>query len=346
MKYKVGDKVKIHGVADHRKRYNGKVVTIKSINPNSNLNFKLAPHYGVGECYIFYENELAPVNSQKIVITTDGTETLARLYDGKTVIKTATAKCSSDDTFDFDTGAKIAFDRLNERTLTKSLRKLSEALQNIKVPKIDFNVKKKPLKIEVGKKYVLKPFDEVNSLGISRYIWKDISSQYVEVLKIDGGNVLAKSYNGLKWWFCNKSFEKEYVEEKPFKFEVGKQYKYDDCVIEITDARRNDPYSPVYKYKDVKGDTLGMKHFAENSFFANKLTHYEPPKYYNGKVVCVEKSADYMAYTIGKVYEFKDGRVKIDNGNIIPAAGQKPVSSVDEWNNDPDTYAKFIPFVE
>lgn len=49
---------------------------------------------------------------QKIVITADGNVTLARMYDGKTVIKSATAKCSPDDKFDFATGARIAFDRL------------------------------------------------------------------------------------------------------------------------------------------------------------------------------------------------------------------------------------------
>ena len=48
----------------------------------------------------------------KIVITTDGVETLARLYDGKKVVKTATAKCSPADKFSFETGAKIAFERL------------------------------------------------------------------------------------------------------------------------------------------------------------------------------------------------------------------------------------------
>ena len=51
-------------------------------------------------------------NNQKIVITTDGTETLARLYEGKKVIKSATAKCSPDDTFDFKNGVEIAFNRL------------------------------------------------------------------------------------------------------------------------------------------------------------------------------------------------------------------------------------------
>lgn len=48
----------------------------------------------------------------KIVITTDGVTTTAKMYDGKNVVKTATAKCSPDDEFNFETGAKIAFDRL------------------------------------------------------------------------------------------------------------------------------------------------------------------------------------------------------------------------------------------
>ena len=52
------------------------------------------------------------VDTQKIVITTDGKETLARLYDGDKVIKSATAKCNPGDTFDFATGAKLAFKRL------------------------------------------------------------------------------------------------------------------------------------------------------------------------------------------------------------------------------------------
>ena len=121
MKYKVGDKVKIHGVTDHRSKYNGIEGTIKSINPNGGSAYFSKTHYGVkgGEPYIFYETELAPAktaNNKKIVITTDGKETLARLYEDGKVVKKATAKCSPDDTFDFNVGAKLAFERLtNEK---------------------------------------------------------------------------------------------------------------------------------------------------------------------------------------------------------------------------------------
>ena len=49
---------------------------------------------------------------QKIIITTNGKTTKARLFDGKELIKSAEAKCHPNDDFDFEIGAKLAFDRL------------------------------------------------------------------------------------------------------------------------------------------------------------------------------------------------------------------------------------------
>lgn len=64
------------------------------------------------------------VQDQKIVITTDGEEIHATLYEDKKPIKTAKAKCSPDDTFDFATGAKLAFERL--------MGEAKEAPENVK----------------------------------------------------------------------------------------------------------------------------------------------------------------------------------------------------------------------
>ena len=50
-----------------------------------------------------------------IVITSDGKTTTATMREGKKVIKTATATCSDKDTFDYDEGARIAFERLQWR---------------------------------------------------------------------------------------------------------------------------------------------------------------------------------------------------------------------------------------
>lgn len=47
-----------------------------------------------------------------IVITSDGVTTTATRRIGKTIQATATAKCNPGDAFDFDEGARIAFERL------------------------------------------------------------------------------------------------------------------------------------------------------------------------------------------------------------------------------------------
>ena len=65
-----------------------------------------------GHCRFGYVCDFELIQNQKIVITADGRETLARLYEGNKVIKSATAKCNPEDTFDFKVGAKLAFDRL------------------------------------------------------------------------------------------------------------------------------------------------------------------------------------------------------------------------------------------
>lgn len=51
-------------------------------------------------------------SNDKVVITTDGVTTTATLYSKNTKIRTATAKCSPDDEFDFAVGAKLAMERL------------------------------------------------------------------------------------------------------------------------------------------------------------------------------------------------------------------------------------------
>ena len=51
-------------------------------------------------------------NNQEIHITTDGKTTYAVLKQNGKVLSRSEAKCHPDDKFDFETGAKIALDRL------------------------------------------------------------------------------------------------------------------------------------------------------------------------------------------------------------------------------------------
>ena len=62
----------------------------------------------------FNERDLTLITpeAQSIHITTDGTTTHAVLKDGKSVVKRSKAVCAPSDVFDFETGARVAFDRL------------------------------------------------------------------------------------------------------------------------------------------------------------------------------------------------------------------------------------------
>lgn len=124
MKYKVGDKVRIvskwgKGCYQNKEgrmdKWLGKVMTVRYVGKSwYEMVEDTEENIGGGWCWM--ECSIAGLACEKkIVITTDKVETLASLYEGNKVIKTATAKCSPDEPFNFETEATIAFDRLFEK---------------------------------------------------------------------------------------------------------------------------------------------------------------------------------------------------------------------------------------
>jgi hypothetical protein len=55
----------------------------------------------------------------------------------------------------------------------------------------------------------------------------------------------------------------------------------------------------------------------------------EKPKYYNGKMVCVGNGGYYW-WTVGKIYEYKDGIVTADDGDKYPGRGEEPYRDAEE----------------
>ncbi len=98
MNFKVGDK--------GMKKYCGKEFIVE-FDGNNSYTLKNA------NCWNFTDDMLYSAKSEnKILITVDGDKTLARLYENNKIIKTAEARCYPEDEFDFETGAKLAFERL------------------------------------------------------------------------------------------------------------------------------------------------------------------------------------------------------------------------------------------
>lgn len=123
MKYKVGDRVNTcFGV--------GTVVFVKETGCPYLIKHN---HWGGGHngniglggvdklklrgnhCFWMHESDLTKVANHKVIITTDGINVTARLKEDGIEIKKAIAKCNPQDTFDFEVGAKLAFERLFEK---------------------------------------------------------------------------------------------------------------------------------------------------------------------------------------------------------------------------------------
>lgn len=114
MKFKVGDKVIAKKNAPYYITTNGwKGVIIKAYE-NDNIRVKGRGTYEKNVDFLVKSSyfDLDTECNQKIVITSDGKTTLARLYQNNSVVKTAEAKCSPEDEFDFNLGATIALLRL------------------------------------------------------------------------------------------------------------------------------------------------------------------------------------------------------------------------------------------
>lgn len=117
MKFKVGDKVRIldgsnlkycrGGYVSDMKNYVGKVCTTSEMCKH--IEGRPDGYRLKDECYSWDERALELVEPESIVIYRKDNKVIA--FD-KSTGKTATARCDPADTFDFMTGAKLAFERL------------------------------------------------------------------------------------------------------------------------------------------------------------------------------------------------------------------------------------------
>lgn len=113
-KFKVGDRVKIvsnPGRWAHCLSV-GSCARVSKVD-NTDNSLEVTGDLNGHSCaqWVGFE-DVATLELQKIVVTSDGETTTARLFSGKELVKSATAKCSPSDEFVFETGAVLALDRL------------------------------------------------------------------------------------------------------------------------------------------------------------------------------------------------------------------------------------------
>lgn len=315
-KFKVGDKV-IGNNPDRylytKKGWKGVVKDVNSYgnisvmgqgNPSHNQMFHgLEPQY-------FDLVKTEEKTEEKIVITHDGKTTTATKYceDGSKV--TATARCAPEDDFDFRVGAEIAMGRLVD--------KLVFAKHNIirvvfREGEQAYSYKTRMNTAKVGMKIVV-------PVGKSR---KEVTATVVEIIP-------GAKYNGE--YAMSAMTEIDIVEKvstvEVAGFKVGDRVNYNGhngTIICIQDLCRGTA-TPVgvefdtwhgawhncdgFRLADGKHGTTGRCKWCE----PEQLKHIELSKYYNGKVVCVESERDY--FTVGKIYTFKNGTIRDDDGDL------------------------------
>lgn len=88
-----------------------------------------------------------------------------------------------------------------------------------------------------------------------------------------------------------------------------------------------DTYTPSFSHscngnKLLSGKTGTFGKCAWFSVYNEAVKHGEVPEYYNGKVVCIKGDTDH--WTVGKVYEVKDGIVRCNHGWVHPRFDETP----------------------
>lgn len=197
-------------------------------------------------------------NNQKIVITSDGTETLARLYENGKVVKSATAKCSPEDEFNFNIGAKLAFDRLicEEKTSEewRVVHRHARAGDYIRIKKASFSFNEigDILKVaESHRDYIsVKACDHPRGTdAYSDYLWHYLP-HYYEVVEHVTAEKKEEYYNGKvvcvrRGW--NKSIPLPDIT-------IGKVYTVVDGVLTFDNGTTS------FRYKSLNDLCRGMGH--------------------------------------------------------------------------------------
>ena len=309
-KFKVGDKVRIldgsnienyvGGWIPKMGRYVGEVYKVASVVhfPSSSIMYILE-----GVTYGWDERGLEPYQNETIVIYRKGNEVIA--LDKKTG-KKAIANCSPEDTFDFNFGAKLAFDRLmnvnKESTTVEDMRK---KLKNycsdmdcrdckLHSPvcrcgnKTHFMTKDNTGNYEMNDEEIKHAFNIVFGTGI-----KEVKTKGPHKFKV--GDIV-KCNNPVRYCFTDDDMTR----------------------CKVTKVSEDGKYISVEILEHKRGSTCKFYGFESNCFDLVE----ESPKLYNGKIIFTK--GDEMFKT-GHIYEVKDGRM---SHNFVPTG--EPLKDIED----------------
>lgn len=310
-KFKVGDKVRIldgskienysGGWTPKMGRYVGEVYKVANVvhYPIDSSMYELE---GVG--YGWDERGLELCGNETIVIYRKGNEVIA--LDKRTG-KKAIAKCSPEDTFDFNIGAKLAFDRLMNGV--KEVKRRAKKGEYVKI-------------VDAFLPYghykngdILQIVDDTHGYAI--YGHKPNEALY------DEEYVVLEGYNP----------DKHGEPKEPRKFKVGDMVKgnsksdsrynitnSDMTMGKITEVSEDGKFIDVEILEHKRDCGCVSKYYNLESKYFDLVE--ESPKLYNGKIIFTEGDSIFKS---GHIYEVKDGRMRHE---LVPTG--EPLKDIED----------------
>lgn len=169
--------------------------------------------------------------------------------------------------------------------------------------------------------------------------------------------ILARAYDkvGLGWWKWYKDAVcctnvGTYADITYFKDNNIPIYEFDEVYIppiedkeEILIERVGNLTTATYKKNGKEIDKASIQNATHIADGAHKAIDELKSTYYNGRVVCIDNCGNTTAYTVGKIYQFKNGKMTNNNGCSMPTNGA-PIRTFADWTHF--TSSKFIEIVE
>lgn len=150
----------------------------------------------------------------------------------------------------------------------------------------------------------------------------------IAMYKIDADDALIRFSDGKSWWVYLE-FLKNIRPEKIIIYRNGAEVVAKNTATDKTGVARCNP-----------ADEFDFNTGAKLAF--ERLTNPEPekPKYYTGKVVCIESPR--KDYTVGKIYTFENGKTKDNNGALRPMSYR--AKDINHYNTN--SVFTFVPLIE
>lgn len=194
-------------------------------------------------------------------------------------------------------------------------------------------------KINIGDKVMVKKWEDAQDhLGISYAAWREYQNRtYTVCNSVGDGSVVVFYEDNRQFAWPTESL----VRLIDFPYEPKRIVILQDGTttraIEYEGRRKVKEavakLHPDDEYRWETGRDLALNRLIYGTdYHPTEVALTKEKPLYNGKVVCVDhNSSNQDAYTVGRIYQFRDGSIINDRGIEIPYCKENKVHSFDEW---------------